>query len=97
MTVDLRTIVASDGTTLHVDKMREGYLVRGTLDVEMALEAVLADQGVQLEAGGFRAQPGVYRKVPGQWSSWRLHAAKPGPGAFQAVAIYTHGPARGNE
>lgn len=87
-------------TDLHVEPLREGWLVRGTTDYQDALHAVSlypeADQPLDLT--GWKPSPvtswvaGHFRKVPGQWSDfWLAKAIGPARGAFPAVILYTDG------
>lgn len=66
--------------------LREGYLVKGTTDVEQArmLLGLHAKNVKEYKAGR-------YRKVPGQWSDFRLHDGT-GPGSFEAVIAYLGNP-----
>jgi len=68
---------------MSVELLREGYLIKGTSDIDEA----------KMELGPVHARNvkswvgGRYRKVPGQWSNFRLHDGT-GPGSFEAVIAY---------
>lgn len=67
--------------------LREGYLIKGAHTEEEA----------RVELGPVHAKnvnryvAGRYRKVPGQWSNFRLHDGT-GPGSFEAVIAYIGNP-----
>lgn len=68
---------------MKIELLREGYLVKGTSDIEKAkLELGVHAKNI------VRWEGGTYRKVPGQWSPYNIYKATPGPGAFEAVIGY---------
>lgn len=74
-----------------VDRMREGWLVRGATSREEALR-VLQALGAEDITDACPTRLGWYRKVPAQWSDWALHDAEENArGAFSARIVYTDG------
>lgn len=78
-----------------VERMLEGWLVRGALDTLQAKNILLASlTGEPVEQARVEKATqmyGTFRKVPGQWSNWILVESKPGRGAFNAHVFYTDG------
>ena len=75
---------------IQVERIQEGYLVKGTLDVEEARKYIrsigqhpLTDDEIESVNSHWM------RKLPGQWTSFSLYDAEPhARGAFKAVTVW---------
>lgn len=72
---------------MKVEMLREGYLIKGARSEEEARTALGALHANHVT----RYDVGRYRKIPGQWSDFRLHDGS-GPGSFEAVIAYIENP-----
>jgi len=77
-------------TAIQVERIQEGYLVKGTLDVEEAKHYIhVRGQHLLAEDEIESVNSHWMRKVPGQWTTFSLYDAKPhARGAFKAVTVW---------
>lgn len=68
---------------MKVEMLREGYLIKGAKSADEAKIALGPRHAQNIK----EFHIGRYRKIPAQWSDFRLHDGT-GPGSFEAVIAY---------